>query len=88
MTTPILPHVVCVYIGVPGECTECGFIDETGSGFCSPACQDRRAEREAEHRDALDRRRAAEDAFAAEVQRLRGLGYTDEQIGAILKDWP
>lgn len=90
MTTPTagLPQVVCLYTGPPNQCTECGGHDETGTGFCSPACQDARAERVAEHRDQDARRRAAEDAFAAEVDRLRAAGHSDEHIDEMLKDWP
>ncbi len=88
MTTQNFPEIVCVYTGPPNQCGECGGHDETGTGFCSPDCQADRAERAAQHRDALERRRAAEDAFAAEVQRLRAAGHTDEQIDEMLKDWP
>lgn len=88
MTEPII--VVCGYTGNPGECPECGGINETGMPRCSPACDDSYHERVQEHADALQVRRDADDAFAEAVARLRAEHpeLTDEQIDEQLRGMP
>lgn len=88
MVTQPLPHIVCAYGGVPGDCSECGGHDDTGTGLCSTVCRQARADREAGHAAADAARRAAEDAYGAEVTRLHDLGHTYEQIDQLLKEWP
>jgi hypothetical protein len=79
---------VCLYTGPPGECCECGGYDPTGSGLCSFECVESRQagiDRQDAERDA---RRAADDKYGTEVDRLRALGHTYEEIEQLLKDWP
>lgn len=79
---------VCAYMGVPGDCQECGGFDPTGTGFCSHDCAAARAERAAQLDAALADRRTREDSFARECERLRGQGYTDREIDALLVGMP
>lgn len=65
-----VPSIVCAYLGPPGECSECGGHDPTGTGFCSHDCAATRADREARHTADAQVRRARENLFAAEVDRL------------------
>lgn len=80
--------IVCAYTGPPGECQECGGFDNTGTGFCSHDCRADRADREARHRAADRARRAADDAFGREAERLRTLGHADAEIDELLKGMP
>lgn len=81
-------NIVCVYTGNPNDCPECGGHNPTGQQFCSHDCAADRADREARREAAVQARRDAEDAFAVEVERLRGLGHTDHEIDELLKDMP
>jgi hypothetical protein len=83
-----VPTIVCAYTGVSGDCSECGGHDPTGTGFCGHDCAAARADREARHEAERQARRDAEEAFAAEVDRLRGLGHSDEEIDLILAGMP
>jgi hypothetical protein len=74
---------VCAYTGVPGDCSECGGHDPTGTGWCSHECREARAERVAGQRAVLDARRAEEAAFAVFVEECRRDGLADEQIDAL-----
>jgi hypothetical protein len=80
--------IVCAYFGPRDECSECGGHDATGTGFCSHDCAAARADREARHEADRQVRRAREDPFAAEVARLRGLGYSYEECDALLAGMP
>jgi predicted ATP-dependent serine protease len=79
---------VCAYMGVPGDCQECGFHDPTYTGFCSHECREARAGREERHRAADQDRRDADDAFGREADRLKALGHTDLEIDEMLKGMP
>lgn len=79
---------VCLYQGVPGDCQECGGLDKTGTGFCGEDCRADRQDRIDAQDAAVRARRAAEDAFAAEVDRLRGLGHSDEECDRLLVNMP
>lgn len=83
-----VPTIVCAYFGPPKQCSECGGLDETGTGFCSHDCRARRADREARHAAEVQVRRARENLFAAEVERLRGLGYSYEECDVMLEAMP
>lgn len=80
--------IVCIYTGIPGDCSECGFYDPTYSGFCSDECRDARLDREERYKAEVQARRDADDAFGREVDQLRALGHTDEQIDELLKGMP
>ncbi|HEU5108057.1 MAG TPA: hypothetical protein VFT95_05820 [Micromonosporaceae bacterium] len=86
-TTPT-PEVVCAYFGPPGECPECGGFNDTGGAFCSHDCAAARSDRDARHDADRQVRRAREDLFAAEVARLRGLGYSYEECDVLLAGLP
>jgi hypothetical protein len=79
---------VCLYQGVPGDCSECGGFDPTGTGFCCHDCAQARADRAARHAAAAQASRDREDAFAREVDRLRAEGYRDEEIDLMLAGMP
>lgn len=79
---------VCAYMGPPKQCSECGGRDETGTGFCSHDCRAARADREARLEANAQVRRAREDLFAAEVERLRSLGYSYEECDVLLAGMP
>lgn len=85
-------HVVCAYLGDPAECMECGFsVPEPGARqdrFCGDDCAAGYAERGAAMEAARLARRAREDAFAVEGDRLRKLGHTDEEIDVLLAGMP
>lgn len=83
-----MTDIVCVYMGPPGECSECGGFDETGTGFCSPDCHADRADREARWRSAVQARRDADDAFGRAAELLHAKGHTDEEIDELLKGMP
>lgn len=78
----------CAYTGVPGDCQECGFHDPTYTGFCSHECRQRRADREAAQDAEVQARRDADDAYGREVDRLKALGHTDQEIDELLKGMP
>ena len=82
------PTFACAYFGPPNECSECGGHDPTGTGFCSHNC--REAHENAKARDAAwwQARRERDDAFAAEVARLRALGYSYEECDVMLAGMP
>jgi hypothetical protein len=80
--------VVCLYQGVPGDCSECGGFDPTGTGFCCHDCRAARADREARQAAEVQARRDREDAFGREVDRLRALGHADEEIDVMLAGMP
>lgn len=78
----------CFYFGPPDICPECGGGKPEGIPFCSPECAAERADRVAAH-DAMDEhRRRREGAFGAEVARLRGEGYSYEEIETMLAGMP
>jgi len=79
---------LCLYQGVPGDCSECGGYDPTGTGFCSHDCGAARAERVAEHEAAQQRRRDDEAAFAREVDRLHAAGHSYDEIDLLLAEMP
>jgi hypothetical protein len=79
---------VCVYFGQPDECPECGGFNRTGDRYCSHECGDQAAMRAADHEEQIQARRAREDAFAAECERLRAAGHTDEEIDVLLVGMP
>lgn len=80
---------VCLYMGPPDTCTECGGFDPTGTGLCGDQdCMDRRADRQERWDAAEQDRRAREDAFGVEVERLRAAGYTYEQCDQALAHMP
>jgi hypothetical protein len=81
-----VPSIVCAYLGPPGECSECGGHDPTDTGFCCHDCAAAPAERVERQDDERQARRDREDAFGREVDRLRGLGHSDEEIGEMLKE--
>lgn len=81
-------NIVCGYMGRPDDCPECGGFNDTGHRFCSHDCAASFAERGAGHEQQRQARRDAEDAFGAEVDRLRQLGHTTPEIDAMLKDMP
>lgn len=85
-TTDKPMNIVCLYLGRPRECQECGFFDETGTGFCSHECRQARADREARHLAELQTRRAEEDAFGDAVQRQRAAGRTWQEVDAMSYD--
>jgi len=80
--------LVCVYTGYPGDCSEFGGYDPTGTGFCSHDCRAERADRMARREAAIQALRDADDAFGREVDRLRALGHTDLEIDELLKRMP
>jgi hypothetical protein len=78
----------CLYQGTPGDCSECGGYDATGNGFCGHDCAAARAERVAEQEAQQQARRAREDAFGREVERLRAEGRSYEEMDALLSGMP
>jgi hypothetical protein len=78
----------CLYFGPPDECAECGGYNETGTMHCSHDCAADHAHRAADMSRRVGLRRAEEDAFGAEVDRLRALGHTDEEIDIMLAGVP
>jgi hypothetical protein len=85
-------NVVCAYFGNPADCHECGgFVPSPGARqdrFCGDACAASYSDRAAALDAAQQARRAREDAFGAEVDRLRGLGHSDEEIDVLLAGMP
>lgn len=79
---------LCAYTGVPGDCAECGGHDPTGTGWCSHDCRQAFEDRGAQAEAQQQARRAADDAFGREADRLRTLGHTDREIDELLKDMP
>lgn len=79
---------ICAYFGPPGECSECGGYDPTGTGICSHDCGHSRAVRVARMEADEQARRDADDAFGREVDRLRALGHSDTEIDALLRAMP
>lgn len=82
------PTFFCAYFGRADECHECGGFNETGTPFCSTECEASRADRVAEQEARVALRRAQEDAFAVEVDRLRALGHSDREIDELTRDMP
>lgn len=88
--------VVCAYFGPADECHGCGGalparnvrMDRFCSDDCAASEHARRTRVDAEHAAQLAARRAREDAFARESDRLRDLGHTDEQIDVLLAHIP
>lgn len=80
--------IVCAYMGPPDECPECGGFNNTGGPFCSHDCAGARADRVAEMEAREQARRDREDAFAAEVARLRAEGYSYEECDLMLAGMP
>lgn len=82
----------CAYFGDPSECPECGgSIQAPGARqdrFCGDDCAASHADRVAAQERAQQARRDREDAFGREVNRLRGLGHTDEEIDVMLAGMP
>lgn len=81
-----VPAIVCAYLGPPNQCSECGGHDPTGTGFCCHDCAQARADRVERHEAERQGRRDREDAFGREVDRLRGLGHSDEEIDLMLAE--
>ncbi len=81
-------NVVCVYMGRPDECPECGGMYEGAAKFCSHDCGASWADRGAAHERERHARRDADAAYGAEVDRLRQLGHTDTEIDAMLRNMP
>lgn len=85
-------NIVCAYFGDPAECMECGFaVPSPGARqdrFCGDECAASYSDRAAAQAAAQHARRAREDAFGAEVDRLRGLGNSDEEIDVLLAAMP
>jgi hypothetical protein len=81
-------NIVCVYTGIPGDCSECGGHDATGTGWCSHDCRQAFEGRGAQIRANIQARRDADDAFGREADRLRSVGHTDEEIDEMLKEMP
>lgn len=79
---------VCLYFGRADECPECGGFNETGTRYCSHDCADDAARRQEALVRAAAARRANEDLFAAEGDRLRAAGYTDREIDVLLAGIP
>lgn len=79
---------VCLYMGPRNECSECGFFNDTGTPFCSHDCAAARADRVAAMDRARQERRDREELFAAECDRLRAAGHTDEEIDLLLAGIP
>lgn len=84
--------IVCAYFGRPDECTECGGQvrrpGERVDRFCSDDCAADYTQRAAAQDTAVAARRAAEDAFGREVDRLRAAGHSDERIDVLLAGMP
>lgn len=80
--------IVCAYLGPPGDCSECGGHDPTGTRLCSHDCAQARADRAAKQDAAAQARRDADDAFGREADRLKALGHTDVEIDDLLKGMP
>lgn len=82
----------CAYLGDPAECMECGFsVPDPGARqdrFCGDDCAASYADRGAAIEAARLARRAREDAFGEEVERLRALGHTDEEIDLLTVGLP
>ena len=84
MTEPL--SIVCAYTGPPDTCAECGGYDPTGTGFCSHDCRADFHTRGDRHEAERLARRAADDAFGVEADKLRAQGHTDQEIDELLKD--
>lgn len=80
--------VVCLYMGRPDECPECGFFNGTGTRFCSHDCADHYAARVAAQEAEVQARRDREDAFGRAVDELHAAGHTDEEIDVLLAGMP
>ncbi len=92
--------IVCAYMGPYDECHGCGGSlsgllhgqPPRMDSFCSDDCaadeHDRRARYDAERAARASARRAREDEFARECDRLRALGHTDEWIDFLLAHIP
>lgn len=83
-----VPTFVCAYFGRPDECHSCGGFNETGTRYCSTECEADAADRLAEIEAHAQQRRDQDDAFAAEVDRLRALGHTDAEIDELTRGMP
>jgi len=79
---------VCLYTGPADQCSECGGFNNTGQPFCSYECAASRADRDRAAIAADVARRARENAFAAECDRLSALGLSDEEIDVALAGMP
>lgn len=79
---------VCLYFGRVDECPECGGFNETGTRYCSTECEANAAERMTEQEVRAQLRRDQDDAFGAEVDRLRALGHTDVEIDELTRGMP
>lgn len=80
--------IVCVYFGRSDECQECGGFNETGTKFCSTDCEADWAEWVARQEAQAQLRHDQDDAFGAECERLRAIGYTDAEIDRLTKEMP
>lgn len=85
-------NIVCAYYGNPADCPECGgSISSPGTRqdpFCDDDCAASYSDRAAAQDAAQQARRAREDAFGVEVDRLRGLGHGDVEIDVLLAGMP
>lgn len=85
-------NIVCAYFGNPADCPECGGAVPTPGArqdrFCGDDCASASLDRAAAQQAAQDARRAREDAFGVEVDRLRALGHTDVEIDVLLEGMP
>lgn len=80
-------NFVCAYTGPPNECAVCGGWSDIAGPACSNDCADEWAARGARLAAEEEARRDADEAFGQEVDRLRRLGYNDQEIDKLLKDW-
>jgi hypothetical protein len=79
--------IVCAYFGRADECPECGGFNDTGTQFCSHDCAASFAERGVRMAAEQQKRRDDDAAFGAEVDRLRSLGHSYDEIDELLAGW-
>lgn len=80
--------IVCLYFGRRDECQECGGFNQTGNPYCSHDCAAAAAAAAARDAAQVQARRSREEAFAVEVERLRQLGHSYEEIDVLLAGMP
>lgn len=78
---------LCLYLPA-GECVECGGLadPERADDFCSDFCAASYGDNLARIEASDKARRDAEDAYGREVTRLRGRGFSYEEIDDILAE--
>jgi hypothetical protein len=80
---------ICLY--QPNRCHECDRelgLNAIDGRFCDGECADAFAEAQTRIEESDRLRRQAEDAFAAEVERLSAAGYSYAEIDTLLEDMP